>query len=327
MGNLFYSLLGFIRGMSVATPSSTVGPFHNLQPYLYWTCVANTIQDPCEAAGPAAGFEESYSFGSGFEGTDLLANDLYVTAYFVGSRAPATGPEIAEVSNAAGESPLIAPNIWVEIDGVNLAPVGDSRAWQASDFTGTSMPTALDRVSVTINGKSAYVSYISATQVNILTPPEAITGAVQVVVNNNGASASFTAQAQPLSPSFFAFNGGPYICATHLDGTLIGPTTLYPGASTPAAPGEIIVIYANGFGATNVPVVDGLSSQSGTLSPLPAIQIGGVSAKVGYAGLVAPGEFQFNVTVPASLGNGDQTIVATYNGASTQAGASITVQR
>ncbi len=32
---------------------------------------------------PAPNFEWSFSFGNGFLGTDLLANDLYVTAYFV----------------------------------------------------------------------------------------------------------------------------------------------------------------------------------------------------------------------------------------------------
>jgi hypothetical protein len=122
MGNLFYDQLGFNRGASVATPNSSVGPFSGLQPYLYWTCVASAIQAPCEAAGPAANFEESYSFGSGFQGTDPVMNDLYVTAYFAGSRSAPTGPEIAEVANAEGESPVIAPNTWVEIKGVSLAP-------------------------------------------------------------------------------------------------------------------------------------------------------------------------------------------------------------
>ena len=48
----------------------------------------------------------------------------------------AYGPVISEVANAEGESPTIAPNTWVEIKGANLAPAGDSRAWQSSDFVG-----------------------------------------------------------------------------------------------------------------------------------------------------------------------------------------------
>ena len=328
MGNLFYGQLGLVAGAAaVAAPDISLGPFHNLQPYLYWTCVGNTIPDACQTAGPAADFEDSYSFGAGFQGTDLLANSLFVAAYFVGTRTSSTGPEIAEVANAEGESPVIAPNTWLEIKGVNLAPAGDSRIWQTADFVGNQMPIALDKVSATVNGKNAYVYYISPTQINVLTPPDAIGTTALVVVTNNGAvSAAFTVQAQPASPSFFVFNGGPYAAATHLGGALIGPASLYPGSSTPAKPGETVVLYANGFGPTSTPLLSGSATQSGTLSPLPVITIGGKAASVSFAGLVAPGEFQFNVTVPPSLANGDQAVVAAYNGQTTQAGTLIAIQ-
>jgi hypothetical protein len=215
----------------------------------FQACGAGTIQDPCSSNVPSPNFEWSYSFGSGFQGTDLLANDLYVTAYFVGTRPSTSGPEITDVANAEGESPTIAPNTWAEIKGVNLVPAGDTRIWQGSDFVNSQIPAQLDHVSATVNGKSAFVYYISPTQVNILTPPDAMAGPVQVVVTNNGAATgSFTAQAQPLSPSFFVFNGGPYIAAVHLNGTLIGPTSLFPGSTTPAKAGKTILLYANGFG-------------------------------------------------------------------------------
>ena len=42
--------------------------------------------------------------------------------------------------------------------------------------------------------------------------------------------------------------------------------------------------------------------------------------------VVFPGEFQINVTVPAALADGDQPIVAIYNGSQTQAGTLLTVQ-
>lgn len=327
MGSLYYDQFGFTQGTPVvATPGVSVGPFHNLQPYIYWECGANTIQQTCQYAA-AASFEWSFSFGNGFLGTDILQNDYYMTAYFVGQRTPATGPEIVEVANAEGDNPAIAPNTWIAIKGVNLAPTGDSRIWGAADFVGAQMPTALDKVGVTVNGKSAYVYYISPTQINVLTPPDAMSGAVQVVVTNNGAaSAGFTAQAQPLSPSFFIFNGGPYVAAVHANGGFVGPTSLYPGTTTPAKPGETLLLYANGFGPTSVPVAAGSTTQSGTLSPMLAIKIGGVTASGTFAGLVAPGEFQFNVTVPASVADGDQTVTATYNGSTTQAGTLLTIQ-
>lgn len=328
LGNLYYSQLGFSAGMSAAAvPDIAVGPFNNIQPYLYWTCQAATIQSGCASAGPVANQQWSFSFGSGFQGTDVLTNDLYVSAYFVGSRTSTSGPTISFVANAEGESPIIAPNTWIEIRGVDLAPAGDTRTWQTSDFVGNQMPIQLDQVSVTVNGKSAYIYYISPTQINILSPPDAISGPVQAVVNNNGANAAFTAQAQALSPSLFVFNEGAYVVATHLNGSLIGPSSLYPGLSTPALPGETVVLYLNGFGPTNVPVTSGSVTQSGTLSPTPAVTIGGVTAAVVFAGLVSPGLFQLNVTVPANTSNGDQAIAVTYSGLTTQAGTLLTVQQ
>jgi uncharacterized protein (TIGR03437 family) len=165
-------------------------------------------------------------------------------------------------------------------------------------------------------------------QLNILTPPDALTGPANVVVTSNAvSSAPFLAQTQPESPSFFVFNGGPYIAAVHVNGGLIGPATLYPGASSPAQPGETIMIYANGFGPTSTPVVSGSLSQSGTLSPQPIVNIGGVAATVAFAGLVSPGEFQFNVVVPSSLANGDQPVSATYKGFTTQVGTLLSVHQ
>jgi uncharacterized protein (TIGR03437 family) len=238
------------------------------------------------------------------------------------------GPTITQVANAEGEAPTIAPNTWVEVKGSNLAKSGDTRIWQAADFVNGQMPTQLDGVSVTVNGKPAYVYFISPAQVNILTPPDALTGTVNVVVTSNAASSpAYQVQTQPESPSFFVFNGGPYIAAVHLNGGLIGLATLYPGLSAPAQPGETIVIYANGFGPTSTPVVSGSSLQSGTLSPMPVVKIGGIAAPVQFAGLVAPGEFQFNVIVPSSLANGDQPVTVTYNGFTTQTGTLLTLHQ
>ena len=236
-------------------------------------------------------------------------------------------PSITLVANAEGENTTIAPNTWVEIKGTRLARAGDTRIWDGSDFVNNQMPTTLDGVSVTVNGKSAFVYYISPTQVNILTPPDPLQGAVMVQVTNNAAiSPGFTVQAQPVSPSFFVFNGGPYVAATHTDGSLLGPSTLYTGLTTPARPGETVVLYANGFGPTSVPLVKGSPTQSGSLSPLPVLTIGGIATTVQFAGLVAPGQFQFNVMIPANAAGGDNALIANYNGATTAPASLITVQ-
>ncbi len=235
---------------------------------------------------------------------------------------------ITKVANAEGESAVIAANTWVEVKGTDLSPAGDSRMWAGSDFVNGQMPTALDGVSVSVNGEPAFVYYISPTQINILTPPNLTSGSVRVVVTNNGTpGAPFTAQSQSISPSFFVSSDEQHVAAVHVSGELLGPSSLsVPGYTfTPAQPGETVQIYANGFGPTSVAVVRGASTQSGSLSPNPTVTIGGLPANVIFAGLVSPGLFQFNVVVPANAPGGDQPIVANFNGSSTQAGTLLTV--
>jgi uncharacterized protein (TIGR03437 family) len=239
------------------------------------------------------------------------ATDAFLAIF---SGFPANPPVITVVANAEGESPTIAANTWVEIKGSGFGST--TRTWQTADFVNQLLPTALDNVSVTMNGAPAFVYYISPTQINVLTPPDLAAGPVQVQVNVGGvASAVFTVQAQKYSPSFFINGAGPYILATHLDGSLIGPTTLYPGLSTPAASGETVIFYANGFGPTTVPVVKGALMQSGTLPNLPTVQIGPFVATVTFAGLISPGLYQFNVVIPPSAPSGDNTILSGYGGA------------
>jgi uncharacterized protein (TIGR03437 family) len=58
----------------------------------------------------------------------------------------------------------------------------------------------------------------------------------------------------------------------------------------------------------------------------PQITIGGVTAAVGFAGIVEAGLFQFNVTVPGGLGTGDKVLQASVNGVPAPAGVFITLQ-
>jgi hypothetical protein len=71
MGELYYDELHLAQG----TPDSRVGAFDDVQPYLYWSCAAASIQGPCRGQ-PVPDQEWSFSFGNGFQGTDILPNDL-----------------------------------------------------------------------------------------------------------------------------------------------------------------------------------------------------------------------------------------------------------
>jgi uncharacterized protein (TIGR03437 family) len=258
------------------------------------------------------------------------------TGYIARLGAAQSGsPIITKVANAeGGESTVIAPNTWVEIKGSGLAPAGISSpacapgyCWQAADFLNNQLPTVLQGVSVSMNGLPAYVYFISSGQINVLTPPNLATGQFTVQVTVSGVpSAAFSSQAQAESISFFVLSGGPYVLATHLDGSLIGPSSLFPGATTPAKPGEQIVFYTNGYGPTNPPAIAGSLTQAGNLPTLPQLTIGGFGANVSFAGLISPGLYQFNVTVPTTLPDGDSSVQSQYAGQLTPAAALITIK-
>ena len=73
-------------------------------------------------------------------------------------------------------------------------------------------------------------------------------------------------------------------------------------------------------------MVSGSKSQIGSLPTLTLVKIGGVAATVQFAGLVSPGLYQFNVIVPPSTPDGDNAVVATYNGAVTQPGTLLSIR-
>ena len=88
-----------------------------------------------------------------------------------------------------------------------------------------------------------------------------------------------------------------------------------------------MILYAVGFGLPAGGIVNGSSTQIGPLPALPVCQIGGQPAAVSFAGLISPGLYQLNITVPPSAANGDDPISCTYSGVTTPAGDLITVQQ
>lgn len=116
-GELYYGQLGLSPGTPVvATPDFAVGPFVHMQPYLYWSCEGPTAQGACQSTGPAPGFEWTFSFGNGFLGTDVLANNFYVMAYYPGS--PTVVP--ASYEGLWWAAPAGSESGW----GINLAHQG-----------------------------------------------------------------------------------------------------------------------------------------------------------------------------------------------------------
>jgi uncharacterized protein (TIGR03437 family) len=234
------------------------------------------------------------------------------------------------VVDAAGGGKAIAPGSWVSIFGTLLSST--TRAWRDTDFQSGRLPTALDGVSVTINGKPAAVAFISAGQINVLAPDDSTTGLGPVQVKNaQGTGDSVLVLQQTAAPALFQFPGAAYAAATHVDGSYVaGPRLVQQGIpGTAAKVGETIVLFGTGFGAT----LPAISATALVPVPLPIarpedlrVRIGGVDAVVAYAGLISPGVYQFNVVVP-QVAEGDQAVVAELRGLLTQSNLLVTVQR
>ncbi len=223
---------------------------------------------------------------------------------------------ISSVTNAGSFQPGVAPATWISIFGSNLA--SSTYSWQAGDFVNGQLPVSLQGVSVTIDGKPAYVEYVSPAQINVLAPDDSTTGpvSVQVTVNQQPGNAVMVTE-QPFAPAFFTA-GGASIAAVHADYTLIDP-------AHPARPGEVIVLYGTGFGPTNPPVSTAQLVTAPALLANPVqITIGGADAPVAWAGVVESGLYQFNVTVPSGA-NGAAAVDASIQGVHTQTGVSIPV--
>jgi uncharacterized protein (TIGR03437 family) len=236
-------------------------------------------------------------------------------------------------AGVSGGGANIAQNAWIEIYGSDLAPgsVGAGLTWSsAPSFATGQMPTSLGGVSVTVNGKPAYVYFVSAAQVNVLTPLDSTIGSVAIEVNNGSAtSAAFTANLQAAAPGFLRFSDGIHIAALHANYTYLGPASMsVPGYTfTPAAPGETILLFGDGFGLPVSTLTAGSAVQTGPLPTLPQVTIGGTAADVQWAGLISPGLYQINVLVPSNAASGDNQVIATYAGASSPSGAMIPVSQ
>ena len=108
-----------------------------------------------------------------------------------------------------------------------------------------------------MNNEPAAVSFVSNQQINILVPADATIGTAQIVVTDNGlAGAPVPAMVAPLAPAFFqlgtvAATGHSYVTATHSNFSVVAPANfISTTVTTPAQPGETIVLYGTGFGAT-----------------------------------------------------------------------------
>lgn len=240
-------------------------------------------------------------------------------------------PVISAVVSSASfqQGQPIAPNSFVTITGTNLSTSTDT--WSSS-IVGGQLPTSIDGVTVTFSSYPGYISYVSPTQINVLVPPGPVGTASVQVVNNGAVSSGQTVGLAQASPAFFLLNGGQ-IVATRQDYTYAVPNGTIPGlATTPAKPGDVLILWGTGFGATNPATLPGQVTPNGktysTSQPV-TVTINNVTATV-YGTALTPGVaglYQVAIQVPVSLGSGSWNITASTQGFSSPSGAVLSVQQ
>jgi uncharacterized protein (TIGR03437 family) len=204
---------------------------------------------------------------------------------------------------------------WVSIYGTNLA--SGAATWNGN------FPTSLNGTSVTVDGKAAYLWYVSPTQINLQVPDDSALGSVPVVVTTANGTASGSVTLAQFAPSFSLYD------SKHVAGIIVqanGYNVLGP-AGVAAKAGDNVELFAYGLGPTN-PVVPAGKPFTGAAPTASAVNvlINNVSVTPGFAGLAGAGLYQINLTIPAGLGTGDLPLVATVGGAQTQTGVMISLQ-
>ena len=240
-----------------------------------------------------------------------------------GGGGPVLGRPVIQTAVSAGAfggSTRITSGGWMEIFGQNLSAT--TRSWEGPDFDGVRAPTVLDGVRVAVDGRSAFVAYISPAQINLQVPDGIGTGNVQVIVSNGfGTSVAFSVTSASrvpglLAPAAFRASNRQYVGALFADGTFVGPPDLVPGAPfRRAAPGDSIVFYAVGCGATNPVFPSGVVVADPAPLPNVVMRFGDHIGRIAFAGL-APGLvglYQFNVVVPDGV-TGDTALTLSVDG-------------
>ncbi len=256
-------------------------------------------------------------------GVAASARTLYVGAAL---------PSISAIENSAtgtleSTSHAAAPNSIVSIYASNA---GNTTAIPSSYPT-----TSVEGVQVLVNGTAVaiYALAPASGQINVQLPSELSTAgtATVAVETGSGTSSNFTIALGPADVGIFRIpsaaypnNGAIQIAGTVWDAmpaalaASLGLSTCAGLSNTtlcgqPAMPGEDIIVYWTGGGPTNPSLPTGqiAPADGSTLymtTQTPTVTIGGLPAHVSYSGITpgSAGEYQANVTIPATVTTGDQ---------------------
>jgi large repetitive protein len=210
-------------------------------------------------------------------------------------------------ANALGNG--LAPGNVAQVYGTGMASAAQSPGVipLLNQFNGTFM---------LIGAIQAPLFYVSSTLIDAQVPAELTPNRqYAAIVSANGAlTLPETVTIVPYQPGMAAFVDGTVIAQHVLDSYSLVT------ASHPAKPGEPLVIYLAGMGATNPAVTSGQPTP-GQLVPAnaqPTVTLDGQHVDVGYAGLTPGGVglYQINLTVPSAAKSGNLDLIVIQSGMS-----------
>jgi uncharacterized protein (TIGR03437 family) len=205
------------------------------------------------------------------------------------------------VNAATGTSP-VAVGTLVSIYGDNLS--FDTAAVGPQNISGGRLPTSLAGTRVYLDNSETGLYFVSPKQINFLIGPSTTT-ANEILVQVTTEGRAGPAIRLPLSaaaPGLF-LSASEYAVATRADASVVTK-------DNPAHPGDTVVLYATGLGATDPLFADReLPNRAAQLVRVKEfqVQLGGVilpSGSVFYAGVTPgfAGLYQINVRLPAAVG-------------------------
>jgi uncharacterized protein (TIGR03437 family) len=133
---------------------------------------------------------------------------------------------------------------------------------------------------------------------------------------------------QAVAPAFFMYGATKFAVTSRLPGfALVGDPSAVPG-TVAARPGDTLVLWGTGFGATRPPVAAGIAvSGAPAAATTPTVTVGGVAAQVIGAALSSgsAGLYQVTIQLPLNVPTGVVTVQASAGGVLTPAGVAIFV--
>jgi uncharacterized protein (TIGR03437 family) len=244
------------------------------------------------------------------------------------ARATASGlaPATTQISGSVipNATPVITPNGTVHAynpqvgaamaPGTLMAVYGSNLASTPALASSTPWPTVINGTSVLIGGILSPLYYVSPGQINVQIPFELdATKQYQVVVSANGALTTPQAiQLADATPGLGTLGDGSLLAVHGADGSLITQ-------DSPAKPGEYIVMFLLGMGATDNPAPSGTASPGNPLArptAVPTLTLGGVNVPIAFAGLTPGyvGLYQINLQVPLVTLDGNLVLTVSQDG-------------